>query len=169
MEIDTNCAVIFDYTITSQTGDILESGKDDPLCGYIHGTHTALPGVESVLQGQSVGFSTIIKLEPDQAFGHYNPDLIITVPVADFDGENLKIGMEFLMDEESMDGSDLDPMTWRITTLTDDTVTLDANHLYAGLTLVFDIKVKEVRVASDEEIEAGQLLGAEESRTSNET
>ncbi len=168
MKIDTNCAVIFDYVITDQNGDVLESGKEDPLCGYIHGTHTALPGVESVLQGQSAGFSTIIKLEPDQAFGQHNPDLIISVPITDFEGESLHLGMEFLMDEESMDGNDLDPMTWRITSLTDDTVTLDANHLYAGLTLSFDITVKEVRVASDEEIELGQILDVEDDVTDNE-
>lgn len=168
MKIDANCAVIFNYVITSQTGDVLESGQDDPLCGYIHGTHTALPGVESVLQGQRAGFSTIIKLEPDQAFGEHNPELIITVPVSDFDGETLCLGMEFLMDEEAMDGNDLEPMTWRITALTDDTVTLDANHLYAGLTLSFNITVKEVRLASDEEIEAGQILETEEDKDAEE-
>ncbi|NIZ40804.1 peptidylprolyl isomerase [Entomospira entomophila] len=154
MKIINNAAVIFNYTIKDETGTMLESNANEKV-GYIHGSGTTLPGFESALEGKEAGYSTTIVLSPENAFGDHDTSLIIHVPISDFHGQELSLDMEFVMEDGQAD--EANSIIWRITELTDETVTLDGNHPYAGKTLTFDIEVKEVRTASEEELEHGHI------------
>lgn len=155
MKVEKDAAVIFDFTIKNDKGELLESSADGPA-GYIQGMGTALPGIESALEGREPGYKTTIVLPPEQAFGQRDEDLTITVPLSEFEGEDLAVGMEFVADEDDDDNED-DDVCWRVTAIKDSEVTLDANHPYASLTLVFDIEITEVRKATDEELEHGHV------------
>lgn len=159
MNITNNTAVIFNYTIKDEHGSVLESNNTEDV-GYIHGSDTALPGLESALEGKSTGYTTSIILEPEQAFGHHDESLIIEVPASDFHGQELALNMEFTTEEGQSE--EAGNIIWRISNLNEETVTLDGNHPYAGKTLTFDIEVKEVRPATDEELDHGHIHTKEE-------
>ncbi|NIZ18822.1 FKBP-type peptidyl-prolyl cis-trans isomerase [Entomospira culicis] len=154
MKISHNSAVIFNYSIKDEHGTLLESNANEHV-GYIHGSGTTLPGFEAALDQKEAGYTTTIVLSPEEAFGHHDESLIIQVPIDDFHGQDLSLNMEFVMDEGEAD--EAGTIVWRISELGDETVTLDGNHPYAGKTLTFDIEVKEVRTATDEELEHGHL------------
>jgi FKBP-type peptidyl-prolyl cis-trans isomerase SlyD len=157
MKIENNAAVLFNYSIKDEHGDVLESNEGEKV-GYIHGSGATLPGFEAALAGKEAGYSTSIVLAPEQAFGDHDTGLIITTALEDFHGQDLHLGMEFVMGEGDASETDEDEtIVWRIVELGDEHVTLDGNHPYAGKTLTFDVEVKSVREASDEELEHGHL------------
>ena len=95
-------------------------------------------------------------LEPDDAFGEYDAELIRTEPRNLFP-KNIKVGMQF---EGAAEGSN-HAMIYTVTDIADDKVVLDANHPLAGLSLVFECQVIAVREASEEESEHGHVHGPE--------
>ena len=115
---------------------------------YLHGGHGGLlPALESALEGKHAGDEVRLQLEPDQAFGDYDAELVRVEPAERY-GEGLKVGME--VEEES-----------RIYTVTDiaaGKAVLDGNHPLAGMALRFYLKVLDVRQAKPEEISRGVSL-----------
>jgi FKBP-type peptidyl-prolyl cis-trans isomerase SlyD len=95
-----------------------------------------LPGAEVRLQ-----------LEPEQAFGEYEADLVRLEPAQRY-GEGLAVGMEV---EEG-------DVLYRVTDLAGGQVVLDANHPLAGMALRFHIRVLAVRAATPEELRRGVSL-----------
>lgn len=154
MKISNNKAVIFNFSIKDEQGQLLESNEDEPT-GYIHGNGTVLPGLEAALENQEAGYKTTIVLSPEQAFGDYDEDLIMVASIDDFNGQEIAVGMEFPLEDGEAD--EVGELYWRITEIGDNDVTLDANHAYAGKTLTFDLEILEVRNATDEELDHGHL------------
>ncbi len=150
MIVKEGMVVIFNCVIKDAQGDILEDSSEGPA-SYIHGIGMALPAIESALEGKEAGFETTISLEPEMAFGPYNDELVFSVPIDEFEGQELAVGMEFLPDE------DMEQIIWRIAAIEDETVILNGNHPYAGMTLIFEIKILEVREATPKELEHGHV------------
>ncbi|MCL2519430.1 MAG: peptidylprolyl isomerase [Spirochaetaceae bacterium] len=144
--------ISFNFLIRDSLGNELESSDGSPS-SYIQGIGAALPAIEQALDGQEAGFKTELKLSAAEAFGDYNEDYIITVPLSEFESEDIAVGMEFTADEDSDED-----LIWRISKITDSEVTLDANHPYAGKALNFFIELTEVREATAEEIEQGAVI-----------
>ena len=88
-------------------------------------------------------------LEPEQAFGDYDPELLRVEPRSRY-GEGLEVGME--VEDTSEDG---EPQLYLVTDLADNKVVLDANHPLAGMALDFTCRVLVVRDANEGEIERG--------------
>jgi FKBP-type peptidyl-prolyl cis-trans isomerase SlyD len=153
MKISKESVVFFNFTIKDDKGNELESSEEGPA-SYIQGIGSALPSIEQALEGQEPGFKTELTLTPDQAFGSYDEELVVSVPAMEFEGQELAVGMEFLSDE---DADPADSLCWRVIKITDKEVTLNANHPYAGKTLVFNIEVVNVREATSEELEHGHV------------
>ena len=128
-------------------GNLLQSA-DEPL-DYLHGGYGALPlALEQALEGKQAGDEVRLQVEPDEAFGDYDPELL-RMEAASRYGEGLKVGMEV---EEEAGGKS------RIYTVTDiagGQVVLDGNHPLAGMALRFFIKIISVRAATAEEIRRG--------------
>ncbi|MDD3675031.1 MAG: peptidylprolyl isomerase, partial [Thauera propionica] len=70
--------------------------------------------------------------------------------------ENIEVGMSF--ERVSDDGEE--ELIYRVTDIADGKVVVDGNHPLAGVALVFDVTVAEVRAASAEEIAHGHVHGA---------
>jgi FKBP-type peptidyl-prolyl cis-trans isomerase SlyD len=80
------------------------------------------------------------------------------VPRANFsDPEKIEVGMQ--VQGQLAEGEN--PRLLTVIEVKDDDVVLDANHPLAGQTLNFDVKVVEVREATDEEIDHGHVHGPE--------
>lgn len=155
MQVATNRAVTIHYTLTNQIGDVVDSSRDGDPLAYIHGVGALVSGLEKELEGKGAGDSVIVTVQPDDGYGQRRPELIQSVPkeAFAFDGE-IEAGMRF--EAETDHGIEL----VEVIEVDDETITIDANHPLAGETLNFDVKVMDVRDATDEELEHGHIHGA---------
>jgi FKBP-type peptidyl-prolyl cis-trans isomerase SlyD len=123
---------------------------------YLHGGFGGIfPKVEQALEGKSVGDEASLTLEPDDAFGEYDADLIRVEPRDRFPAE-LEVGMQF---EGVPDEQEQEALIYRVTDVTPDKVVVDANHELAGERLWFRCSVRDVRPATQEELEHGHVHG----------
>jgi FKBP-type peptidyl-prolyl cis-trans isomerase SlyD len=152
VRIDAGTVVTLEYELRNADGEPLE--EDDARLAYLHGGFGGIfPKVEAALEGKAAGHELDITLEPKDAFGEYDADLLRVEPRNLFPG-TLDVGMQF----EGVPGEGGGGEATRIYTVTDiadDKVVVDANHPYAGERLWFKCVVREVRRASPEEIAAG--------------
>ena len=152
MQVVKNSVVTLDYSVTDPDGTLVDAGHE-PLV-YLHGGYDDIfPMIEEAVQEKKVGESVIVKMQPDDAFGEYDAELIQIEPRKDFPKE-LQVGMQF---EGVPNGDDEDDiLIYRVTEIADDKVVLDGNHPLAGMALVFT-----VRPASADEIEHGHIHDAD--------
>ena len=154
MEISKHKAVAIDYTLTNDSGEVLDSSKGQEPLSYLHGAGNLIPGLEDALEGKNAGDELKVTVSPEEAYGQRIDELIQKVPRDRFEGaEELQVGMRFHA------SSDHGETLVTITDVSDDEVTVDGNHPLAGLTLHFDVKVVDVRDASEEEVEHGHIHG----------
>lgn len=151
--IAKNTVVTLNYTVRDPDGNMVDDGHH-PLV-YLHGGYDGIfPVLEEALEGKAVGESLKIKLQPDDAFGEYDEELVLIEDASLFP-ENIEVGMQF----ERVTEEGEEDMLYRITDIVDGKVVVDGNHPLAGVALVFDATVAEVRPASPEEIAHGHVHG----------
>src|SRR6185369_15402739 len=93
MPIDRGKVVTLDYELRDRDGEVLEA--DSARMAYLHGGFGGIfPKVEAALEGKDVGHELSITLEPEDAFGEYDADLLRVEPRASFP-EALEVGMQF--------------------------------------------------------------------------
>ncbi|MDY6957389.1 MAG: peptidylprolyl isomerase [Pseudomonadota bacterium] len=156
MQIADNTVVVIDYSVTTPEGNLIDSSSQsgEPLT-YLHGAGNIVPGLEQALAGRSAGDSFNVSVPPEQGYGERHDELIQVVHRDQFVGiERMEIGMQFQTEAEG----EVHIVT--VTGLEGDQVVVDANHPLAGETLVFDITVREVRPATEEEITHGHVHGS---------
>ena len=134
------------YRMFDSTRQPLEPGARELT--YLHGGHgELLAALEGVLEGHGEGETVSAYLEPEAAFGAYDPELIRLVARAALPAE-VEPGMTF----EGVPGEKSDGRLYVATEVSPEAVVLDANHPLAGMAVRFEIEVLEVWPASDEEI-----------------
>lgn len=155
MQIGENTVASFHYTLTDDSGKIIDSSANrDPLT-YLHGSGNIVPGLEKEMEGRKTGDSFNVVVAPEDGYGMPNPMMVQTVPREAFQGvDTIEVGMEF--QAETPQG----PMSVAIAKVEGDQVTVDANHPLAGQNLHFAIEVTDVRDASAEELSHGHVHGA---------
>ena len=153
-QIAINSVVTLNYTVRDTDGAVIDDGEH-PLV-YLHGGYDGIfPVLEETLHAKKVGDVLQIKLLPEEAFGDYDEELIL-VEDAKLFPENIEVGMSF--ERVSEDGEE--EVVYRVTDIADGKVVVDGNHPLAGVALVFDVTVAEVRPATTEEINHGHVHGA---------
>ncbi|NJD24816.1 MAG: peptidylprolyl isomerase [Betaproteobacteria bacterium] len=153
MQVAKNSVVTLEYHVTDPDGEVVDEGREPII--YLHGGYDDIfPKIEESLQGKTVGESVQVKLQPDEAFGDYDAELVQVESRKDFPAE-LQVGMQFEGGPE--DGGDEDLIIYRVTEIADGKVVLDGNHPLAGMALVFTCTVAAIRNASAEEIEHGHV------------
>jgi len=164
MKIAKNTIVSLRYKLTDAQNNVIEE-PDSPMV-YLHGGYDGtFPKIENLLDGQDIGYEATIQLEPNEAFGEYDPELLKIEPRVRFP-EPLEVGMQFegVPDSEGEGGAedvgltvdaddgDEEPLIYTVTDVADNQVVLDGNHPLAGMAL---------REATNGEIESGYPEGAE--------
>jgi FKBP-type peptidyl-prolyl cis-trans isomerase SlyD len=158
MKIAKNTVVSVAYKLSDAQGNLIEE-SDEPMV-YLHGGYDGtFPKIEEELDGHEAGFETQIQLEPQDAFGEYDPDLVKIEPRNRFP-EPLEVGMQFEGTPEEGD-EDLDSLVYVVTDVAEDKVVLDGNHPLAGMALRFALTVKDVRPATEDEIQHEHAHGAD--------
>jgi len=153
MQIAKNSVVTLDYQVHDSDGNLIDEGSK-PLI-YIHGGYDGIfPRIEEELHGQGVGTALKIKLEPEEAFGEYDAELV-NIEARNLFPEKIEVGMQF---ERGSEDDDEDTL-YTITNIEGDKVVVDGNHPLAGMALVFTCTVTEIRPASTEELAHGHVHG----------
>lgn len=151
MKIIKNKVVSFDYTLRGMDGEVIDISGNKPMV-YLHGHNNLIPGLEKALEGKAEGDKFKVSVSVEEAYGEWDQDMVTTVSRSNFDGINeLAEGMEFAA--QFANGSQI----VKVIKVTDDEVTLDGNHPLAGMDLNFEVKIIEIRDATEEEIARGGL------------
>ena len=155
MLITKDMVVSIDYTLKNPEGDVLDTSEGKQPLSYLHGSGGIIPGLETALEGKESGSSLQVTIPPADAYGEKDDALIQQLPPDMFQGvDEVKPGMQF-----QARGENGQARIVTVTAVADDGVTIDANHPLAGVTLNFDVTVREVREATTEEIQHGHVHG----------
>jgi FKBP-type peptidyl-prolyl cis-trans isomerase SlyD len=151
--IAENQVVSMHYTLTNDSGEVLDSSRGAQPLNYLHGAGNIIPGLERALLGKVEGDTLQVTVEPAEAYGELNPGLVQELDRAMFQGvESVETGMAF-----EARGPDGGVQRIVVTAVDGDRVTVDGNHPLAGQQLNFDVQVVAVRAATEEEIAHGHV------------
>jgi FKBP-type peptidyl-prolyl cis-trans isomerase SlyD len=133
------------YSISDLEGNILEQ-SDLPVT-YIHGGETELiGGMDKAVAGKSPGDEVSITVSPDDGFGAHDPSLTFTDDLENVPPEFRQLGAEVQMQNESGEVK-----SFFVTKIEDGKLTVDGNHPLAGKDLRVNVKILEVRDATQED------------------
>ncbi len=150
--VSKNTVITLSYVMyDDDSGQILEF-RDD-MRFLQDGSAELLPKLHEAVDGYSVGMSCGVLLTEDDAFGAYDPQLLVTDEKNNFPSNDLKVGTTIEGHTESGE-----ILIFRITDIDGEVVTADANHPLAGINLRFELKVQDIRQASTVEIERGKAF-----------
>jgi FKBP-type peptidyl-prolyl cis-trans isomerase SlyD len=154
MVVAQNKVVQIHYTLTNDSGEVLDSSSGGEPLAYIHGNGNLIPGLEKALEGKGAGDKLNVKVSPEEGYGAKDPSLVQDVPRRAFKGiDNVAVGMQFQAD------SNHGPRMVTVTRIVGDMVTVDGNHPLAGESLNFDVEITDVRDPSEEELAHGHVHG----------
>jgi FKBP-type peptidyl-prolyl cis-trans isomerase SlyD len=154
MKITKNTVISLAYTLKNDTGEILDTSTGREPLVYLHGVGALIPGLESAIEGLTVGDSKSVIIQPEDAYGKRSDNLIHKVSKGGFQGEEeMTVGMQVQLEMEE------GPMVAAITNIEGDEVTLDLNHPLADEVLHFEIAVENIRMATEEEVQHGHVHG----------
>jgi len=129
--------VRIDYTLVLDDRLVYYTTVESEPAVYTLGQEQLLPGFEDALMGMRVGEKKTITIAPEDAYGPYRRELVLTLNRSDLpEGSQPVVGQEILTESEG--GS---PIVLVITEVTETTVTLDANHPLSGHHLTFEIQL----------------------------
>lgn len=154
MQISEHKVVTIDYTLTDDEGTVIDSSRGSEPLAYVQGIGNIIPGLESALEGKQPGDTLKVKIAPKDGYGARDEELVQIVNSEMFSNpEELQVGAHF----QAHDGEEHRMFT--VTAIEGDHVTIDGNHPLAGVTLNFDVTVKDVREATAEELNHGHAHG----------
>lgn len=154
MEITPQCVVALTWTLKDTLGEDLDV-LSDPV-EFLVGGNDLLAKVEEALQGHAPGDTLHLHLEPEDAFGDFDEELIFLEPRAlfpdvleegmGFEGTALPAGLSAGIPRDRL---------YTVTEIYPEHVVLDGNHPLAGIALRLSLTVNDVREATEDEIGAG--------------
>tara|TARA_Y100000588_G_scaffold119209_1_gene130560 strand:- start:943 stop:1437 length:495 start_codon:yes stop_codon:yes gene_type:complete len=154
MKIEKDKVISIDFIIEDEDGQTLQNTIETGPGEFIIGHSQLMPALEEGLTGKKEGEEIVLNLSPDQAFGEKRDELVEKLDRSKFsDDMQFEVGHQF-----EAPGPDGFPQTVRVVNLTDSHVTFDRNHPLAGKALTFSVTVREVREATDLEIEHGHAM-----------
>ena len=156
MKITPQCVVALTWTLKDTLGEVLDE-LDEPI-EFLLGGNDLLANIEESLQGHVAGDALDLHLEPEQAFGDYDENLVFLDPRKlfpaaleegmTFDGAALPAGASANMPKEKI---------YTVTEIYPEHVVLDGNHPLAGIAIRLSLKIELVREASQAEIGRGSM------------
>ena len=154
MKITANKVASIHYTLKDKNGELIDTSDGKPPLAYIHGVGNLIPGMEKALDGKSVGDQLSLVIDPAEAYGIRDEELVQVVPIENFpDRNHVKAGMRFVA--RSPEGS----RQAVILLVEGENVTVDFNHPLADVELHFSVEVMDVREATEDELGHGHIHG----------
>ena len=128
------------YTGKLENGDVFDSSREQEPFEFTVGNKAVIPGFEKGVLGMEVGDTKTIEIPPEEAYGEKQEELVVEVKKSEFP-EDITPTVGQRLQIKQGDGN---PIVVTITDLTEESITLDANHPLAGYTLFFDVEVIEI-------------------------
>lgn len=149
-QVGKNKVVTLSYNLTDPDGNMLDEGNQPVV--YLHGGYGGVfAPIEDALEGKTAGETVTVKLQPNDAFGEYDFDLLQIEPVENLP-QPLKVGM--MIEGDTEEGLEDGAVFYTVTEIADGKAVLDGNHPLSGMALVFIGTVADIRPATAEEIAA---------------
>jgi peptidylprolyl isomerase len=129
------------YTGRLQDGTIFDESPEDRPLQFIIGREEVIAGFDEAVEGMYQGESKSVTIPCDKAYGKSKPELLETVERSIIgDKVDLQVGGQ-------LEVTNHDDTTFRLMVreITEEYVTLDANHPLADKELVFEIELLEVK------------------------
>ena len=157
MKIANGTVVGIDYSLHLGDGRVIDASEPkDPLT-YLHGEGQIVPGLEAALAGLQPGDQRQVVVRPEEGYGEHDPRGLQEVQRAAFPRDFApEVGMEL-----TAEGEDGEPVPFSIREVRPESVLIDLNPPLAGKTLYFDVTVRDVREATEEERSHGHAHGPE--------
>lgn len=128
------------YTGTLDDGTLFDSSEGGQPLSFTVGSGEVIEGFDAGVRGMGVGETKEISIPPNQAYGDYHDELVRVVPREAFPPTvTPAVGMAFEIELPSGQ-----TMPVRIIDVEGDNITLDANHLLAGETLNFKVRLVSI-------------------------
>jgi FKBP-type peptidyl-prolyl cis-trans isomerase SlyD len=140
--IQMGSLVAFDYTLTDESGNVIDTSKGKQPMHYVHGKGEIIPGLEKEMAGMSVGGEKKVTVKPEEGYGPVDPRAFQEVPKDKLPPDALKVGAML-----TATGPQGQAIPVRVHEIKECTVIMDFNHPLAGKTLLFDIKITEIKTA----------------------
>jgi len=152
MNVFANTVVTITFKLFDASSKLIEEAGE-PI-EYLHGGHSGIfPKIEEALNFKKVGDKVSVTLEPADAFGDYDAEMVRVEPVANLPSD-VTVGGHLVAEQDGQE------VVWRVTDIAEGKAVLDANHELAGQRLRFDCTVLDIRPATQEEIAHGHAHGA---------
>ena len=147
--------VSFHCVLKNNLGRVLgKTFNQDVLLGE-SGNEEFLKGLLAGLQGLQTGEKRRVCLRAEQAYGYYDLNLILELPI-----DKLNMSKKISLGEKIIFSQKGEEKFYRVIALNDDSVTLDGNHPLAGQDLVFEIEATQTREATIDDFaepDSGQM------------
>ena len=157
MRVQDGNVILLDYLVRLATGKVVETSKGKGPIEYLHGTGQILPALERALEGLREGEQASFSIPPEDAYGRRKEDNIVSLPKKVFPSDvELKPGVSLFA---RASGGQSFPITVR--EVRGDFVVVDLNHPLTGERLYFEVNVRGVRPAGNQEVFAGKATPSE--------
>ncbi|EAL0601774.1 peptidylprolyl isomerase [Campylobacter jejuni] len=156
MAIEKNSVVSMFYELKdANTNEVLESNLYSQPISFILGKGQILESLEEEVMKLDCPSNADVVIKKEKGLGEYDENAVQTLPKEQFAGIDLKVGMELFGEGENGE-------TVRVTVkeISENDVTIDYNHPYAGRDLLFSLNIVDARAASEDEILTGIIAGS---------
>lgn len=155
MQIGQDTVVAIEYTLRNDTGEVLDTSVGSAPLTYMHGRGQLIPGVERALEGKQTGDALRFVVPAAEGYGEYDEEAVQKVNRSAFPPDvALEAGQEFFVEDQHGNTRAVSVLE-----IQGDEVMLDFNHPLAGEDLDFEVTVREVRAATQEELTHGHAHG----------
>ena len=153
MIIAQHSVVTMHYSVSTADGTEIDSSRNGDAKPMVHlqGSQYLIKGLEDALIGKTTGDKFAVEVAPADAYGERAEQLVQTVPKALFGENDVEVGTTFRAQ------TDEGEQTVMIIDVSEDEVVVDGNHPLAGVDLVFDVEILDIREATETEIAHGHV------------
>jgi len=156
MQSFANTVVTLSFELYDADNTLLEA-TEEPVV-YLHGGYSGMPPkLEDSLVNKQAGEAVSVTLDPADAFGDYDPQLV-KIESADRLPPDVAEGMMFEAYANEGDNQG-EGIVYTVTDIAEGKVVLDGNHAWAGKRVRFECRILDVRPATEEEVAHGHVHG----------
>ena len=128
------------YTGKLDDGTVFDSSVGGDPLQFTIGQGQMIPGFERGVVGMEQGENRTLVIAADQAYGVHRPDGVFEIDRSEIPTTiPLEVGMQL-----QATGPGGRPVTMTVAAVSEDKVTMDANHPLAGKDLTFEIELVEI-------------------------
>ena len=95
MQIAPNAVVYMHYTLTDDSGKVIDSSSGGEPLAFLQGSGNIIKGLEKAVEGKQAGDKLTVKVPPEEGYGVRDAAQIQKVPRRAFQGvKDLKPGID---------------------------------------------------------------------------